>query len=135
MSKVVDSRQSLARRTATSSSPERRSTYAHARQTGVTSGGRSTLTPCQNVETEFMTPAATLLHNKSFLRAVTTTYFSTPYVAHYSFQRARAVTMFTLVTVDVNLCHACKKSTNNTQNEVERHSGPDIHSRLASCGP
>ena len=46
-----------------------------------------------------------------------------------------AITMFTLVTVDVNLCHACKKSINNTQNEVERHSGPDIHSRLASRGP
>ena len=28
------------------------------------------------------------------------------------------VTMFTLVTVDVNLCHACKKSINNTQHEV-----------------
>ena len=27
--------------------------------------------------------------------------------------------MFTLVTVDVNLCHACKKSINNTQNEVD----------------
>ena len=26
-----------------------------------------------------------------------------------------AVTMFTLVTTDVNLCHACKKSINNTQ--------------------
>ena len=36
--------------------------------------------------------------------------------------------MFTLVTVDVNLCHACKQSINNTQNEVERHPGPDIHS-------
>ncbi|KAK2172274.1 hypothetical protein NP493_975g03000 [Ridgeia piscesae] len=46
-----------------------------------------------------------------------------------------AVTMFTLVKVDVNLCHACKKSINNTQNEVERHPGPRIHSRLASCGP
>ena len=45
-----------------------------------------------------------------------------------------AVTMFTLVTVDVNLCHACKKSINNTQNEVERHPRPDIHSRLARCG-
>ena len=43
-----------------------------------------------------------------------------------------AITMFTLVTVDVNLCHACKKSINNTKNEVERHPGPDIHSRLAS---
>ena len=43
--------------------------------------------------------------------------------------------MFKLVTVDVNLCHACKKSINNTQNEVELHPGPDIHSRLASCGP
>ena len=37
-----------------------------------------------------------------------------------------AITMFTLVTVDVNLCYACKKSINNTQNEVERHPGPDI---------
>ncbi|KAK2174211.1 hypothetical protein NP493_817g00015 [Ridgeia piscesae] len=46
-----------------------------------------------------------------------------------------AITMFTLVTVDVDLCHACKKSINNTQNEVERHPGPDIHSRLASRGP
>ena len=45
-------------------------------RTGVTSGGRSTLTPCQNVENEFMTPAATVLHNKSFLRAAATTYFS-----------------------------------------------------------
>ena len=52
-------------------------------QPQVTSGGRSTLTPCQNVET--------VLHNKSFLRAVATTYFSTPYVAHYSFQRARVL--------------------------------------------
>ena len=26
--------------------------------------------------------------------------------------------MFTLVTVDVNLCHARKKSLNNTQHEV-----------------
>ena len=41
-----------------------------------TSGGRSTLIPCQNVETG--------LHNKSFLRAAATTYFSTPYVAHPS---------------------------------------------------
>ena len=32
-------------------------------------------------------------------------------------------------SVDVNLCHACKKSINNTQNEVERHPWPDIHSR------
>ena len=79
------------RRSATSTSPERHSTYAHARRTVVTSGGRSTLTPCQNVETEFMTPAATVLHNKSFLRAVATTYFSTPYVAYYSFQRARVL--------------------------------------------
>ena len=31
-----------------------------------------------------MTPAATVLHNKSFLRAAATTYFSTPYVAHSS---------------------------------------------------
>ena len=29
--------------------------------------------------------------------------------------------MFTLVTVDVKLCHACKKCINNTQNEVERY--------------
>ena len=79
--KVSGSWRKLARRYATSSSPERRSTYAHARRTGITSGGRSTLTPCQNVETEFMTPAATMLHNKSFLRAAATTYFSTPYVA------------------------------------------------------
>ena len=35
------------------------------------------MTPCQNVETEFMTPAATVLHNKSFLRAAATIYFST----------------------------------------------------------
>ena len=81
---VSDSWRRLARRYATSSSLERRSTYAHARRTGVTSGGRSTLTPCQNIETEFMTPAATVLHNKSFLRAAATTYFSTPYVAHSS---------------------------------------------------
>ena len=40
-------------------------------------------TSCQNVETEFMTPAATVLYNKSFLRAAATTYLSTPYVAHY----------------------------------------------------
>ena len=33
-----------------------------------------------------------------------------------------------------NLCHACKKSTNKTQYEVERHPGTDIHSRLARCG-
>ena len=26
--------------------------------------------------------------------------------------------MFTLVTVDVNLCHACKKSINNSQNDI-----------------
>ena len=31
--------------------------------------------------------------------------------------------MFTLVRVDVNLCHACKKSINNTQHKVERHPG------------
>ena len=74
--KVSGSWRRLARRYATSSSPERRSTYAHARRTGVTSGGRSTLTPCQNVENEFMTPAATVLHNKPFLRAAVTTYFS-----------------------------------------------------------
>ena len=43
-----------------------------------------------------------------------------------------AVTMFTLVTVDINLCHACRKSINNTQNAVERHPGPYVHSRLAS---
>ena len=83
MSKISGSRQRLARRYATSSGPERRSPYAHARQTGVTSDGRSTLTPCQNVETEFMTPAATVLHNKSFLRAAATTNFLTLYVAHY----------------------------------------------------
>ena len=41
-----------------------------------------------------MTPAATVLHNKSFLRAVATTYFSTPYVAHYSFQRARVLSIY-----------------------------------------
>ena len=82
--KVSGSWRRLARRYATSSSPERRFLYAHARRTGVTSGGRSTLTPCQNVETEFMTPAATVLRNKSFLRAAATTYFSTPYVAHSS---------------------------------------------------
>ena len=82
--KVSGSWRRLARRYTTSSSPERRSTYAHARRTGVTSGGRSTLSPCQNVETEFMTPVATVLHNKSFLRAAATTYFSTPYVAHSS---------------------------------------------------
>ena len=41
-----------------------------------------------------------------------------------------AITMFTLVTVDVNLCHACKKSINNTQNEVKRHPGRDIHEPL-----
>ena len=76
--KVSGSWLRLARRYATSSSPERRSTYAHVRRTGVTSGGRSTLTPCQNVETEFMTPAATVLHNTLFLRAAATTYFSTP---------------------------------------------------------
>ena len=64
MSKVNGSRQRLARRYATSSGPERRPPYAHARRTGVTSDGRSTLTPCQNVETEFMTSAATVLHNK-----------------------------------------------------------------------
>ena len=71
---------------ATSSSSERRSTYAHACLTGVTSGGRSTLTPRARiyVETKFMTPAAAVLHNKSFLRAAATTYFSTPYVAHSS---------------------------------------------------
>ena len=40
-----------------------------------------------------------------------------------------AITMFTLVKVDVNLCHACKKFINNTQNDVERHPG------LASRGP
>ena len=62
-------------------------------------------------------------------------YFSTPDVAHNSFQLAHAVTMCTLVTVNVNLCHACKKSINNTQHEVERQSEPDIHSRLAIYGP
>ena len=36
--------------------------------------------------------------------------------------------------VYVNLCHACKKSTNNTQNEVE-HAEPYIHSTRTSCGP
>ena len=40
-------------------------------------------TSCQNVETEFMTPAATVLHNKSFLHAAAMTYLLTPYVAHY----------------------------------------------------
>ena len=74
MSKVSGSRQRLARRYATSSGPERRSPA---------SGGQSTLTPCQYGETEFKTIAATVLHNKSFLHAAATTYFSTPYVAHY----------------------------------------------------
>ena len=78
--KVSGSWRRLAQRYATSSSPERRSTYAHARRTGVTSGGRSTLTPCQNIETELMTTAATVLQNKSFLRAAATTYFSTAHV-------------------------------------------------------
>ena len=41
-----------------------------------------------------MTPAATVLHNKSFLRAVATTYFSTPYVAHYCFQRACVIAIY-----------------------------------------
>ena len=46
--KVSGSWRRLAWRYATSSSPERRSTYAHARRTGVTWGGRSTaLTACQ----------------------------------------------------------------------------------------
>ena len=130
MSKVSSSWQRLARRSATSSSPERRSTYAHARRT---SGDRSN--PCQNVDTEFMTPAATVLHKKIISERSSENLLFDPYVAHYSFQRARTVTTFTLVTVDVNLCHACKKYINNTQNEVERHPGPDIHSRLASCGP
>ena len=44
----------------------------------------TTLTPCQKVENELMTPAATVLHNKSFLRAAATTYLSTPHVAHSS---------------------------------------------------
>ena len=44
----------------------------------------SNLNKCQNVETEFLTAAATVLHNKSFLRAAAMTYFSTPYVAHSS---------------------------------------------------
>ena len=34
-----------------------------------------------SIGTEFMTPAAIVLHNKSFLRAAATTYFSTPHVA------------------------------------------------------
>ena len=38
MSKVSGSWQRLAQRYATSSGPERRSPYAHARRTGVTSG-------------------------------------------------------------------------------------------------
>ena len=37
------------------------------------------MTPCQNVETDFITSASTVLHNKSFLRAAATTY-----VAHCS---------------------------------------------------
>ena len=41
-----------------------------------------------------MTPAATVLQNKSFLRAVAMTYFSTPYVAHYSFQHARVFAIY-----------------------------------------
>ena len=41
-----------------------------------------------------MTPAATVLHNKSFLRTVATTYFSTSYVAHYSFQIARVLAIY-----------------------------------------
>ena len=54
------------------------STYAHALAlaTRMTSGGRSTLTPRQNVETEFTTHAATALHNNSCSRAVATTYLS-----------------------------------------------------------
>ena len=47
-----------------------------------------------NFETECMTPAATVLHNKSFLHTVATTYFSTPYVAHYNFQRARVLVIY-----------------------------------------
>ena len=43
-----------------------------------------------------------------------------------------AVTVFNLVTVDANLWQACTKSISNTQNEVERYPGPDIHSRLVS---
>ena len=41
-----------------------------------------------------MTPAATVLHHKSFLRAAATTYFSTPYVAHYSFQHAHILAIY-----------------------------------------
>ena len=42
----------------------------------MTSGGRSTLTPCQNVELEFITHAATVLHNNTFSGAVAITSFS-----------------------------------------------------------
>ena len=44
--------------------------YVHARATCVTSGGRSTLTLCQIVETEFMTHVATVLHNNNCSRSV-----------------------------------------------------------------
>ena len=45
-------------------------------------------TSCQNVETEFMTPSATVLHNLNHfctlrVQAAATSYFSTSYVAHY----------------------------------------------------
>jgi len=47
-----------------------RSTYAHVCATDVTSGGRSNLTPCQNVETEFITHEATVLHNNNNFSAL-----------------------------------------------------------------
>jgi len=46
------------------------------RATGVISGGRSTVNPCQNVEIEFITHAATMLHTNH-------------YIADYSFTSAR----------------------------------------------
>ena len=71
----------LARRYSTSSSPERLFHICTCAP-----NWRNLRWPInfENVETEFMTPAATVLHNKSFLRAAATTYFSTPYVAHSS---------------------------------------------------
>ena len=76
---------------------------------GMTSSGRSTFTPCQNVETEFMTHAATELNNNPTF----------PLRCMLQF-RARGP------KISANLWHVrvMRNMHNRWYMEMERHSGP-----------
>ena len=67
---------------------------------GMTSNGRSTLTACQNVDTEFITHVSTVLDHNYFSRAVT------PYVLQITALCARGHASRQLHTfqADRNIC-------------------------------